>query len=75
MDFGDDVYYTIDTGFAVNDAIGIGLHLGYYDYDVADEETDYGISIDFDSGFSFAIIDSSRDDSDPFFVITYAIGG
>ncbi len=75
MDFGDDVYYTIDTGFAVNDAIGIGLHLGFYDYDAADEETDYGISIDFDSGFSFAIIDSSRDDSDPFFVITYAIGG
>ena len=75
MDFGDDVYYTIDTGFAVNEAIGIGLHLGFYDYDAGDEETDYGISIDFDSGFSFAIIDSSRDDSDPFFVITYAIGG
>ena len=75
MDFGDDVYYTIDTGFAATDAIGISLHLGYYDYDVGDEETDYGISIDFDSGFSFAIIDSSRDDSDPFFVITYAIGG
>ena len=74
-DFGDDVYYTIDTGFAATDAIGISLHLGYYDYDVGDEETDYGISIDFDSGFSFAIIDSSRDDSDPFFVITYAIGG
>ena len=75
IDFGDDVYYTIDTGFAATDAIGISLHLGYYDYDVGDEETDYGISIDFDSGFSFAIIDSSRDDSDPFFVITYAIGG
>ena len=75
MDFGDDVYYTIDTGFAATDAIGISLHLGYYDYDVGDEETDYGISIDFDSGFSFAIIDSSRDDSDPFLVITYAIGG
>ena len=75
MDFGDDVYYTIDTGFAATDAIGISLHLGYYDYDVGDEETDYGISIDFDSGFSFGIIDSSRDDSDPFFVITYAISG
>ena len=74
-DFGDDVYYTIDTGFAATDAIGISLHLGYYDYDVGDEETDYGISVDFDSGFSFAVIDSSRDDSDPFFVITYAIGG
>ena len=75
MDFGDDVYYTLDTGFAATDAIGISLHLGFYDYDVGDEETDYGISIDFDSGFSFAIIDSSRDDSDPFFVITYAVGG
>ena len=75
VDFGDDVYYTIDTGFAATDAIGISLHLGYYDYDVGDEETDYGISVDFDSGFSFAVIDSSRDDSDPFFVITYAIGG
>ena len=74
-DFGDDVYYTIDTGFAATDAIGISLHLGYYDYDAGDEETDYGISVDFDSGFSFAVIDSSRDDSDPFFVITYAIGG
>ena len=59
MDFGDDVYYTIDTGFAVNDAIGIGLHLGFYDYDAADEETDYGISIDFDSGFSFATLISN----------------
>ena len=45
------------------------------DSDVGDEETDYGISIDFDSGFSFGIIDSSRDDSDPFFVITYSMGG
>ena len=75
MDFGDDVYYTLDTGFAATEAIGISLHLGFYDYDVGDEETDYGISIDFDSGFSFGIIDSSRDDSDPFFVITYSMGG
>ena len=75
MDFGDDVYYTLDTGFAATEAIGISLHLGFYDYDAGDEETDYGISIDFDSGFSFGIIDSSRDDSDPFFVITYSIGG
>jgi uncharacterized protein (TIGR02001 family) len=75
MDFGDDVYYTLDTVFAATEAIGISLHLGFYDYDVGDEETDYGISIDFDSGFSFGIIDSSRDDSDPFFVITYSMGG
>ncbi|MDA9623418.1 TorF family putative porin [Rhodobiaceae bacterium] len=75
MDFGDDVYYTLDTGFAATEAIGISLHLGFYDYDAGDEETDYGVSIDFDSGFSFGIIDSSRDDSDPFFVITYSIGG
>ena len=75
MDFGDDVYYTLDTGFAATEAIGISLHLGFYHYDVGDEETDYGISIDFDSGFSFGIIDSSRDDSDPFFVITYSMGG
>ena len=75
MDFGDDVYYTLDTGFAATEAIGISFHLGFYDYDAGDEETDYGISIDFDSGFSFGIIDSSRDDSDPFFVITYSIGG
>ena len=75
MDFGDDVYYTLDKGFAATEAIGISLHLGFYDYDAGDEETDYGISIDFDSGFSFGIIDSSRDDSDPFFVITYSIGG
>ena len=33
MDFGDDVYYTLDTGFAATEAIGISLHLGFYDYD------------------------------------------
>jgi uncharacterized protein (TIGR02001 family) len=75
MDFGDDVYYTLDTSFNAAEGIDISLHLGFYDYDASDEETDYGISIDFESGFSFAVIDSSRDDSDPYFVITYAIGG
>ena len=75
MDFGDDVYYTLDTSFNAAEGIDISLHLGFYDYDSSDEETDYGISIDFESGFSFAVIDSSRDDSDPYFVITYAIGG
>ena len=74
-DFGDDVYYTLDTSFNAAEGIDISLHLGFYDYDASDEETDYGISIDFESGFSFAVIDSSRDDSDPYFVITYAIGG
>jgi len=73
MEFGDEVYYTIDTGFAVNDAIGIGLHLGFYDYNIDDDETDYGLSIDFQSGFSFGIIDSSRDDSNPFFIISYSL--
>ena len=75
MGFGDDVYYTLDTSFNAAEGIDISLHLGFYDYDATDEETDYGISIDFESGFSFAVIDSSRDDSDPYFVITYAIGG
>ena len=75
MDFGDDVYYTLDTSVNAAEGIDISLHLGFYDYDASDEETDYGISIDFESGFSFAVIDSSRDDSDPYFVITYAIGG
>ena len=75
MDFGDDVYYTLDTSFNAAEGIDISLHLGFYDYDASDEETDCGISIDFESGFSFAVIDSSRDDSDPYFVITYAIGG
>jgi len=75
MGFGDDVYYTLDTSFNAAEGIDISLHLGFYDYDASDEETDYGISIDFESGFSFAVIDSSRDDSDPYFVITYAIGG
>ena len=75
MDFGDDVYYTLDTRVNAAEGIDISLHLGFYDYDASDEETDYGISIDFESGFSFAVIDSSRDDSDPYFVITYAIGG
>ena len=75
MDFGDDVYYTLDTSFNAAEGIDISLHLGFYDYDSSDEEADYGISIDFESGFSFAVIDSSRDDSDPYFVITYAIGG
>jgi len=75
MDFGDEVYYSIDTALSLTDEIDLGLHLGFYDYDVDDDETDYGISIDFNSGFSLGIIDSTRDDSDPFFVISYSLNG
>ena len=75
MDFGDEIYYSIDTAFGVTDNIDLSLHLGLYDYDLDDDETDYGMSIDFHSGFSLGVIDSTRDDSDPFLVITYSLNG
>ena len=57
----------------INDNIDLNFHLGFYDYNIDDDETDYGLSIDFQSGFSFGIIDSSRDDSNPFFIISYSL--
>jgi len=73
MEFGDEVYYSIDTALGLSDKVDLNFHLGFYDYNIDDDETDYGLSIDFQSGFSFGIIDSSRDDSNPFFIISYSL--
>tara|TARA_B100000427_G_scaffold140065_1_gene116464 strand:+ start:186 stop:821 length:636 start_codon:yes stop_codon:yes gene_type:complete len=73
MEFGDEVYYSIDTALGLSDKVDLNFHLGFYDYNIDDDETDYGMSIDFQSGFSFGIIDSSRDDSNPFFIISYSL--
>jgi uncharacterized protein (TIGR02001 family) len=75
MDFGDEIYYSIDTAFGLSEKLDLSLHIGFYDYDIDDDETDYGMSFDFMSGFSFGVIDSTRDNSDPFVVISYSING
>ena len=75
MDFGDEIYYSIDTALGLSDKLDLSFHIGFYDYDIDDDETDYGMSFDFMSGFSFGVIDSTRDNSDPFVVISYSING
>ncbi len=75
MEFAEEIYYSIDTAFGMTDNVDLSLHLGFYDYDIDDDETDYGMSIDFNSGFSFGVIDSTRDNSNPFVVISYSING
>ena len=72
--FGDDPYFFLDTGFSLTEGLDLGLHIGHYDYEMGDAETDYGISLAI-GDFSFGIIDSSRDDSDPYFIVSYGFSG
>tara|TARA_B100000029_G_scaffold265237_1_gene261395 strand:- start:135 stop:785 length:651 start_codon:yes stop_codon:yes gene_type:complete len=73
-DLGDDPYFFIDTGFPIREGLDLGLHVGHYDYEAGDAETDYGLTLSI-GDFSFGIMDSTRDDSDPKFVISYGISG
>ena len=73
-DSGDDPYFFLDTGFTVTEGLDLGIHIGYYDYEVGDAETDYGLTLAI-GDFSFGIIDSSRDDSDPYFIVSYGFSG
>ena len=72
--FGDDPYFFLDTGFSLTEGLDLGLHIGHYDYEMGDAETDYGISLAI-GDFSFGIIDSIRDDSDPYFIVSYGFSG
>ena len=73
-DLGDDPYFFIDTGFPIREGLDLGLHVGHYDYEAGDAETDYGLTLSI-RDFSFGIMDSTRDDSDPKFVISYGVSG
>ena len=73
-DLGDDPYFFIDTGFPIREGLDLGLHVGHYDYEAGDAETDYGLTFSI-GDFSFGIMDSTRDDSDPKFVISYGVSG
>ena len=73
-DLGDDPYFFIDTGFPIREGLDLGLHVGHYDYEAGDAETDYGLTLSI-GDFSFGIMDSTRDDSDPKFVISYGVSG
>ena len=73
-DLGDDPYFFFDTGFPIRECLYLGLHVGHYDYEAGDAETDYGLTLSI-GDFSFGIMDSTRDDSDPKFVISYGVSG
>ena len=73
-DLGDDPYFFLDTGFTLTEGLDLSIHIGHYDYEAGDAETDYGLSLSI-GDFSFGIVDSSRDDSDPKFIISYGISG
>ena len=72
--FGDDPYFFLDTDFSLTGGSDLHLHIGYYDYTKYEAETDYGISLTIDD-FSFGIIDTSRDDTGPFFIVSYSFSG
>jgi len=73
-DLGDDPYFFLDTGFTIREGLDLSIHVGHYDYEAGDAETDYGLSFSI-GDFNFGIMDSTRDDSDPKFVISYGISG
>ncbi|MEE3294914.1 MAG: TorF family putative porin [Pseudomonadota bacterium] len=73
-DLGDDPYFFLDTGFTLREGLDLGIHIGHYDYEAGDAETDYGLSFSI-GDFSFGIMDSSRDGSDAKFVISYGFSG
>ena len=67
----ENMYINADTDFTTIAPSNTNCAMVIYN----DDETDYGMSIDFHSGFSLGVIDSTRDDSDPFLVITYSLNG
>ncbi|MFL2834175.1 MAG: TorF family putative porin [Alphaproteobacteria bacterium] len=73
-DLGDDPYFFLQTGFPIREGLDLGINIGHYDYEAGDAETDYGLTLSM-GDFSFGIMDSTRDDSDPKFVISYGISG
>ncbi len=73
-DLGDDPYFFLQTGFPIREGLDLGISIGHYDYEAGDAETDYGLTLSM-GDFSFGIMDSTRDDSDPKFVISYGISG
>ena len=73
-DLGDDPYFFINTGFPIREGLDLGLQVGHYDYEAGDAETDYGLTLSI-GDVSFGIMDSTRDDSDPKFVISYGVSG
>ena len=73
-DLGDDPYFFLQTGFPIREGLDLGINIGHYDYEAGDAETDYGLTLSI-GDFSFGIMDSTRDDSDPKFVISYGISG
>ena len=73
-DLGDDPYFFLQTGFPIREGLDLGISIGHYDYEAGDAETDYGLTLSM-GDFSFGIMDSTRDDSDPKFVNSYGISG
>ncbi|MCM2678350.1 TorF family putative porin [Echinimonas agarilytica] len=61
-DFADDFYYNADATFEVAEGLELGLHVGYYDVDGADDEViDYSASLSKD-GFTFWVGSTDIDD-------------
>lgn len=70
-DFGDDLYYNADMTYDVG-GVELGFHVGYYDIDGSDSQTDYNISLS-KNGFTFMIADTDIDGDDVKAVITYSV--
>jgi len=70
-DFGDTLYYNADLAYEVG-GVELGFHVGYYDIDGADSQTDYNVSLS-KSGFTFMISDTDIDGEDVKAVISYSM--
>lgn len=70
-DFGDDLYYNADISYDVG-GVALGFHVGYYDIDGSDSQTDYNISLS-KNGFTFMIADTDIDGDDVKAVIAYSV--
>ena len=72
-DFADDFYYSADAAFEVAEGLELGFHVGYYDIDAGDSQTDYSVSLS-KNNFTFTVADSDIDGEDDVkAIISYSI--
>jgi uncharacterized protein (TIGR02001 family) len=57
-DFGDDSYISIDANFTLVNEIGLALHVGNYQFDTADNYSDYSITLS-KNEFSLSLSDTT----------------
>lgn len=72
--FADDTYLSADAEFEVAEGLGLGLHIGRYDFKEAGNYIDYGVALS-KEGFTFGVskTDLSGADGDVNFTVSYAV--